>query len=62
MKAGTTECIRCDRQFTDANPCWNSEATYSEHGREVHIDGVCRECASLEPVIAACGSEPGHGN
>lgn len=40
----TNTCAYCGEEFTEANPCWNSDG--SSEDNELHIDGECKTCAT----------------
>jgi hypothetical protein len=53
----TNECMYCGKAFTEANPCWNSYATYSAEDDETkilgHDGGICMRCEAKRGDPAA---------
>lgn len=40
----TNFCVHCDAEFTEVNPCWNSDGSSADG--TLHIDGECKQCAN----------------
>ena len=41
METGTNNCVKCERDFSESNPCCCDEGT-NEDG--THEEGYCRDC------------------
>lgn len=45
----TKNCINCNTEFTEENPCWNSTATNSQEN--THENGRCKRCETGDKSV-----------